>query len=64
MSYCSRLYFRIQNIGKKKIKIFFNNHAVDDFVDDFWMINCTEDYNSCKINELVRKMLSNIITKG
>ena len=33
MKWHQKIIYRIRNAMKKKVKIFFNNHPIDDFVD-------------------------------
>jgi hypothetical protein len=54
----------MKNAFKKKVKIFFNTHPIDGFVDDFWLYNCSKDKSTCQINDCVRKLLHQIVQLG
>ena len=64
MSWYNLTCFRVKKSFKENDQIFFNNHPIDTFVDEFWMIHCTEDKSTCEINDLIRKVLHLIIQMG
>ena len=42
MNCLNRFVFSIKNLTKKKVKIYHNNHPIDNFVDNYWMSYCTK----------------------
>jgi hypothetical protein len=36
-------------------KVFTNNHIIDDFIDEYWVLNCPDTYSIEEINNQIYK---------
>jgi DNA polymerase/3'-5' exonuclease PolX len=50
------------NIFKKKDEVITSNkHPIDEFIDDWWILNCPEHYSVTEINERVHNFFHLIL---
>lgn len=45
------IQFKLGQCFKKRKKNYVNKTMIDDFVDDFWVFNCPDNYSVAKIND-------------
>ena len=39
-----------------------NKHIIDDFIDEYWVLNCPESYSVTEINDQIYKFFHQMLT--
>lgn len=50
------------SILRKEQKVFANKHIIDDFIDEYWVLNCPESYSVAEINDQIYKFFHQMLT--
>jgi len=50
------------SILRKEQKVFANKHIIDDFIDEYWVLNCPESYSVAAINDQIYKFFHQMHT--
>ena len=55
---------KLKSCFRKPQKPYINKHFIDDYIDEYWIMNCPKNYSVGEINASVWQLVHNLFIMG
>ena len=63
-SWVAWIKYKVIKFFDQKNRPYLNRHMIDDYIDQFWIFNCPNNYSVGHINNQVHKLFHQLLTEN